>query len=101
MITRQEVAHVARLARLKLSAKEETAMTSQLAKMLDYFNLLREVDTEGIAPIVHVVEHPNAMREDIPKASLTADEVLANAPASATSESNFFTVPKVVDKTGT
>lgn len=95
MITREEVKHIARLARLKLSAKEEKEMTTQLAKMLDYFNMIREVNTDEVPPTVHAVEVANIVREDRVKPSLPVEEVLKNAPAA---ELDMFVVPKVVDK---
>jgi aspartyl-tRNA(Asn)/glutamyl-tRNA(Gln) amidotransferase subunit C len=95
MITRQEVEHIARLARLKLSAKEEKEMTAHLQKILDYFNMLRDINTADVPLTVHVVECPNVFREDVAKPSLPIEEVLQNAPKR---DSDFFIVPKVVDK---
>ncbi|MDR0476326.1 MAG: Asp-tRNA(Asn)/Glu-tRNA(Gln) amidotransferase subunit GatC [Desulfobulbaceae bacterium] len=92
-ITRDEVLRVAALARLKMDEEELAAMTGQLDAMLAYFELLKEVDTEGVIPTTHPFAKVNALRDDAPVGSLPAAAALANAPA-ATAE--FFVVPRVL-----
>lgn len=92
-ITRDELLHVATLARLKMDEEELVAMTGQLDALLAYFELLQEVDTEGIVPTTHPLTKVNALRDDTPLGSLAVTAALANAPA-ATAE--FFVVPRVL-----
>ena len=92
-ITREEVLHVATLARLGMGEEELAAMTGQLDALLGYFDLLKEVDTEGVVATTHPFAKVNALRDDAPLASLPVTAVLANAPA-ATAE--FFVVPRVL-----
>jgi|YelNatPaOPRAMG01_1025707.scaffolds.fasta_scaffold12202_7 aspartyl-tRNA(Asn)/glutamyl-tRNA(Gln) amidotransferase subunit C len=92
-ITQEEVKHIAKLARLKLSAEEEERMVYQLNDILLYMEKLNELDTSNVEPMHHAVEQVNVMREDKPKPSLMREKALANAP-----EQNgvFFVVPKVI-----
>ncbi len=93
-ITRDEVLHVAGLARLEFDADEIEAFTGQLAAILDYVAKLGELDLEGVEPMAHVHEAVNAFREDEVKASLPREEVLAAAPDA---EAGCFRVPKVIE----
>jgi aspartyl-tRNA(Asn)/glutamyl-tRNA(Gln) amidotransferase subunit C len=92
-ITREEVLHVATLARLAMEEEELAAVTGQLDALLGYFDLLKEVDTEGVVPTTHPFAKANALRDDAPLGSLPVEAVLANAPA-ATAE--FFVVPRIL-----
>jgi len=89
-ITRQDVEHVARLARLALSEEETTEMTAQLNRILAHVESLNELDTAGIEPLTHPFETRNRFRDDAPQPSLSQDDALANAPASA---EKHFLVP--------
>jgi len=80
VITREEVLHVARLARLQLSEDEVQAMTADLARVLDHVEMMNELDLDGVPPTSHVVEVENALREDVPIPCLPRDVVLAAAP---------------------
>ena len=80
MITREEVLHVARLARLQLSEDEVEAMTADLARVLDHVEMISALDLEGVPPTSHVVEVENALREDVPVPCLPREAVLAAAP---------------------
>lgn len=96
MISRQQVRHVARLARLQLSSKEEQEMTGQLVRMLDYFCSLQQLDTSRTnSSALHGAEMADMLRADMVADSLPLSQVLANAPAR---DKDLFTVPKVVDK---
>jgi aspartyl-tRNA(Asn)/glutamyl-tRNA(Gln) amidotransferase subunit C len=92
-ISHQEVQHIAKLARLKLSIDEEERMTNQLNSILLYMDKLNELDTRDIEPMHHAVEQVNVMREDKVKPSLNNDRALANAPQQ---DGVFFVVPKVL-----
>jgi aspartyl-tRNA(Asn)/glutamyl-tRNA(Gln) amidotransferase subunit C len=92
-VEREEVEHVALLARLKLSAEEEKLFTSQLNAILDYMEKLNELDTSAMEPTFHVVSHCNTMRQDEVKASLPQEASLENAPDKA---EGCFRVPKII-----
>ncbi len=79
-ISRTEVEQVSLLARLRLSDEELDRMTSQLGDILEYINLLSELDTEAIEPMAHASEIVNVLREDVVRPSLEREAALANAP---------------------
>lgn len=93
-ITREEVLHVASLARLKLSPEEEEMLTGQLDKILQYVEKLNQLDTSKVEPLAHAVDVVNAFREDRVVPSPSRESLLANAPAR---ENNFFKVPKIIE----
>jgi len=80
MIEREQVLHVARLARLRLSDEEVERMTGELSGILDHIEKIAELDLDDTAPTSHVVELENVMRPDEPQPSLPRDEALAQAP---------------------
>ena len=89
-ITREEVLHVARLARLELSSDEVTRFQGQLSAILEAVSKVSELDLSDIPPTAHPLEIANAWADDEPRASLTLDEVFANAPDR---EDDHFRVP--------
>ena len=80
MIDRDQVLHVARLARLELSDEEVERMSSELSSILDHVEKINELDLEGVAPTSHVVELENVLRPDDPRPSWPREEILAEAP---------------------
>ena len=80
MLSLAEIEKVALLARLLLSSEEAQLMTQQLGKVLEYMELLNEVDTDQVEPLAHAVELANAFREDRVAPSLDRELALANAP---------------------
>lgn len=92
-IDRQEVLHVARLARLKVSAEDADRLTSQLNTILAYMDKLNELDTTRIEPMAHALSLETPLREDAVRPSLSPEESLANAPHQ---NGTFFIVPKVI-----
>jgi aspartyl-tRNA(Asn)/glutamyl-tRNA(Gln) amidotransferase subunit C len=80
MIDREQVLHVATLARLELSEEEVDRMADELSTILDHIEKISELDLEGVPPTTHVVEVENALRADEPRPSLPRDVVLAAAP---------------------
>ena len=96
MISREDVAHVARLARLALTEAELETMREQLNAILGHIDALKAVDTTGVEPTSHAVPQFNVMREDEPRPSLTQEEALANAPAAV---NGFFRVPSIQEET--
>ena len=93
-ITRVEVEHVARLARLELSDTELDTFTVQMDSILAYVEKLNALDTEGIVPTSHAVPMENAFRPDRLREAIGVEDALANAPKHAES---FFRVPKVIE----
>ena len=89
-ITREEVLHVARLARLELSSDEVTRFQGQLSAILEAVSKVSELDLSDIPPTAHPLEIANAWADDESRPSLTLDEVFANAPDR---EDDHFRVP--------
>ena len=85
---------VAELARLDLAPGEEGHLTGQLNAILEYMDLLGEVDTTGIEPTSHVLPLTNVMRDDVVRDCLPNAEALANAPAA---DQGHFAVPKIIE----
>lgn len=79
-LTSAEVAHVARLARLSLSPEELELMRSQLSNILEYIELLQEVDVAGVEPTAQVTGLATVLRPDEVTERLTREQALANAP---------------------
>jgi aspartyl-tRNA(Asn)/glutamyl-tRNA(Gln) amidotransferase subunit C len=89
-----DVAHVAKLARLNLTEEETKLFQAQLGRVLEYAEKLREPDTSHVEATAHAVPVFNIFREDEPRAGLTAEEALSNAPRQA---NGLFIVTKVVE----
>jgi aspartyl-tRNA(Asn)/glutamyl-tRNA(Gln) amidotransferase subunit C len=83
MIDREQVLHVARLARLELTDEEVERMSQELSAVLDHIQVISELDLDGVRPTTHVVEVSNALRPDVVEPSLAPEIALANAPAPA------------------
>jgi aspartyl-tRNA(Asn)/glutamyl-tRNA(Gln) amidotransferase subunit C len=79
-LSREEVKHIALLARLGLSEGEVERLRGQLSDILENFEILQQVDTTNVLPTTHVVPSHNVVRDDEPQPSFPQDEVLANAP---------------------
>jgi aspartyl-tRNA(Asn)/glutamyl-tRNA(Gln) amidotransferase subunit C len=92
-ITTADVTHVARLARLELSADELERFTGQLAAVLDHAADVAALDTRGVEPTAHPLPLVNVLRADEPQPSLDRDEVLAQAPDV---EDHRFRVPPIL-----
>jgi aspartyl-tRNA(Asn)/glutamyl-tRNA(Gln) amidotransferase subunit C len=90
MIDREQVLHVARLARLELSEPEVERMTGELSSILDHIEKISALELEGVPETTHVIEVENALRADEPRPSLPRDVVLDTAPAVA---DDGFSVP--------
>jgi len=93
-ITKQEVEHVAKLARLELAEREKESLTDQLSNILTYVEKLNELDTKGVEPTSHVLDINNVMRDDVHQDSLSQDRALANAPEKA---AGHYKVPKIIE----
>ena len=92
-ISLQEVEHVARLARLKLTDEQSEILVGQLSNVLTYFDKLNELDTTDVEPMSHAVQLVDVFRRDRAGGSIGRDEALANAPAQ---QDGLFKVPKVL-----
>lgn len=93
-ITKENVKHVADLARLAISDEEAEKFTKQLSKIIDYAELLNELDTDDIEPTTHVLDFKNVLRKDEPKQWITQEEALKNAPDK---KDGHFRVPSVME----
>ena len=80
MIDREQVLHVARLARLELSDEEVTKISGELSNILEHIEKIGELDLDGVPPTSHVVDVPNALRPDEPRPCLPREVALAQAP---------------------
>jgi len=81
VIDREQVLHVARLARLELTEDEVGHMSEELSNILGHIEKIGELDLMGVAPTTHVVEVPGGLRPDEPEPSLPLEVALASAPA--------------------
>ena len=93
-IQKDEVTHVAHLARLEFTEAETEKFTAQLNNILIYMDMLNRADTTGVEPMTHAIAQKNAFREDLVKESLSREATLANAPDV---RGDFFRVPKVIE----
>ena len=93
-ITKEEIEHIALLARLTLSAEEKDLFGSQLSGILDYMEKLNELDTRNIEPTSHVLSLHNVMRDDTPLLSIPREKALMNAPSCT---EKFYRVPKIIE----
>jgi aspartyl-tRNA(Asn)/glutamyl-tRNA(Gln) amidotransferase subunit C len=80
-LTREQVQHIAELAKLRLTAAEEALYQGQLSDILDYIKRLSTLDTEAIPPTATVLPLRNVMRDDVTRPSMPPAQILANAPA--------------------
>lgn len=93
-LTKEQVRHVAQLARLDLRPEEEERYARQLGAVLDYVEQLQKVDVTGVAPLAHPLPLPAAEREDVVLPSLSRDEALANAPQKV---GEGVAVPRIIE----
>ena len=89
-ISRDEVLHVARLARLALTDEEVERLTGELGKILDAVGVVAELDLVEVEPTSHPLDLVNVWADDEPRPSLPLEDVLANAPEA---EDGLFRVP--------
>ena len=95
-LSKDEVRHVAMLARLGLEAGDEEFYADQLSGILGHIDRLQQLDTDAIPPTAQVVEITPELRDDVPRPSLTQEQALANAPAAM---DGFFRVPSIQEET--
>ncbi|MGQ9719918.1 MAG: Asp-tRNA(Asn)/Glu-tRNA(Gln) amidotransferase subunit GatC [Candidatus Jordarchaeum sp.] len=92
-ISKNQIEHVAWLARIELTEDEKKAFTKQLNEILNYFKKIDEIDTSDIAPTFHVLDLVNVLRDDKVKPSLSKTDALKNAPHK---EDSFIKAPKIL-----
>jgi aspartyl-tRNA(Asn)/glutamyl-tRNA(Gln) amidotransferase subunit C len=83
MIDRDQVLHVAKLARLKVTDDEVDRMAEELSKILEHVETMNELNLEGVEPTSHVVDLTNVLREDVPRPGLPREKALEQAPDAA------------------
>lgn len=93
-ISREQVEHVAQLARLGLSDDEKDRLQQQLSQILGHMQTIESLDTSAIPPTAQVIPVNTVMRDDAARPSLPVEEVLKNAPRR---EEEFFKVPPVLE----
>jgi aspartyl-tRNA(Asn)/glutamyl-tRNA(Gln) amidotransferase subunit C len=94
-ITRADVEHVADLARLHLTDEELDRMQTQLSRILEAIETLRDVDTSQVGPTASVIQLENVMRDDVARPGISRDAALANAPLR---DDPFLRVPTVLEE---
>lgn len=94
-LTPEQVRHIARLARLGIEDSEVDRFAGQLSEILDYFERLKQVDTEDVPPTAHTLPLHNIFRDDQTAPSMDPDQTLANAPQR---EEDYFRVRAVLEE---
>lgn len=94
-LSREEVRHVAELAKLGLCEEDVERFREQLSNILEHVEILQELDTTTVEPTAHVTGLQNVMRDDVVTECLTRAAVLSNAPDQ---EDGFFKVPPVLEE---
>jgi aspartyl-tRNA(Asn)/glutamyl-tRNA(Gln) amidotransferase subunit C len=92
-VTKNDVEHIAKLAKLEIAEDEINEFTSQLNQVLEYVDKLNELDTKNVKPLSHPVEGENVFREDGLRESSSTEDALRN---SASKTDKYFKVPKVI-----
>lgn len=95
-LSSDEIRKVAQLANLEISDTELEQMSNHLSSILDYVDVLNQVDTEQVEPLAHPIEVVNVFREDEQTEMLSREEALKNAPKT---DGKYFVVPAILDAT--
>ncbi|MCG3419811.1 Asp-tRNA(Asn)/Glu-tRNA(Gln) amidotransferase subunit GatC [Oceanobacillus jordanicus] len=93
-ISKDQVKHVAHLARLAVTDEEVDKFTEQLSSIITYAEQLNELDTDGVEPTTHVLDLKNVLRKDEPKDWITQEEALKNAPDK---KDGHYRVPSILE----
>lgn len=88
---------LSRLAMLEFTNEERIEIKADLEKMIGFVDKLKELDTDGVQPLIHMSEEINILRDDVPSNMITREEALKNASNKTLS---YFNVPKVIKKPG-
>lgn len=92
-ITKEDVEHIAKLAKLHFEPEGIEKMQNEMNKILEYIEKLNELDTSKVEPLSHVIDLKNVFREDVVNQVYSTEELLKNAPSKT---EKFFRVPKVI-----
>ena len=92
-ITREEVRHIAKLARLEFTEAEEETLAQDMSRILDYMDMLNELDTSEVEPMTHVLDLAHVVRTDSVEKRISKEDAVKNAPDT---DGEYFRVPKVI-----
>ncbi len=93
-IDEKTVDHLAFLSKLEFNTEDKKDILDELNQMLDFVGTLNEINTDNVAPLIHLTDGLNNLRDDIPHEGVSQEEGLKNAPDK---DSYYFKVPKVID----
>jgi aspartyl-tRNA(Asn)/glutamyl-tRNA(Gln) amidotransferase subunit C len=94
-VTDATIKNLAHLARLRFSEEETVSVKNDLQNMIAFVEQLKEIDTTGVEPILHMSDTVNVLRDDVVKGSVSREDALLNAPLK---DESFFKVPTVIKK---
>jgi len=94
-VTEDMIDHIAHLARLEFNGEEKQAIREDMSKILSFMDVLQQIDTQDVEPLMFMTQETNRLREDIAQETLSQVEVLKNAPKK---DSDYFRISKVLDK---
>jgi len=94
-INRETISKLASLSKLKFNDNEMDLISKDLSKMLDFINQLKNLDTDGVEPLIHINEEANNWRDDQIEGMLSQKAALSNSP---NKDGTYFKLPKVLDK---
>ena len=95
IIDDNRVEELAHLARLEFTAEQKAAIKSDLVRIIDFCDKLKEVDTTNVEPLIYVNDEYNVFRDDVVEEALSKEKAMKNAPSK---DSDYFKVPKVITK---
>ena len=93
-IDQESLRKIAHLARLEVKPEEELALLESMDNVLSWMDQLNEINTEGVEPLIHMMDEVNNWREDVSANNLSRSEALANAPSQ---DGVYIKVPKVLE----
>ncbi len=93
-VSEKDVKYIANLAKLQLTEEETVSFAGDMSKILQYMEMLNELDTTNIEPLEHVIELDSRFRKDVALPPLSHEDALKNAPDA---DSDYFRVPKVIE----
>lgn len=94
-INDETVDHIAHLARLEFEGERKTAIKADMERIISFMEVLQEVDTDAIEPLIFMTKEINHLRDDVAKETVSQKEALKNAPKA---DSDYFRIPKVLSK---